>query len=132
MQCGEGFRCETSIYKHVSRSCVIHQDKNFINVILYHCRTLNPSLGIMKFESDSDAIGMPVFADSLQVSPAGQRATVVVVSLNRRFLYVSRNYAKNFDQYQTPTVDFDPTEELYLSSFNPQHMVVRSRTGEVC
>lgn len=95
------------------------------------CRTLNANIGIMKFESDPDAIGMPVMADSLQVSPAGQRATVVVVSLNRQFLYVSRNYAKDFDRYKSPTVNFDPTEELYLSSFNPQHMVVRSRSGEV-
>ena len=95
-------------------------------------RTLNPSLGIMKFESDSKAIGVPVFADSLQVSPAGNRATVVVVSLNRRYLYVSRDYAHTFDQYKTPTVNFDPTEELYLSSVNPQYMVMRSQAGEVC
>lgn len=100
-----------------------------INVIVLS--TFNPSLGIMKFESNNKAIGVPVFADSLQVSPAGNRATVVVVSLNRRYLYVSRDYAKTFDQYKTPTVDFNPTEELYLSNFNPQHMVVRSQSGEV-
>lgn len=98
----------------------------------YVSRTLNSNLGIMKFESDSDTISVPVFADSLQVSPAGQRATVVVVSLNRQFLYVSRDYAKTFDQCNSPTVNFDPTEELYLSNFNPQHMVIRSQSGEVC
>ena len=74
---------------------------------------------------------MPVMADSLQVSSAGNRATVVVVALNRRFIFVSRDYGKNFDKYKTPTVEFDPTEELYLSGFNPRHMVIRSYDGKV-
>lgn len=95
------------------------------------CRMLKPNIGIVTFQSSHDAIGMPVMPDSLQVSPAGNRATVVVVALNRRFLFVSRDYGKNFDKYGTPVVDFDPTEELYLSGSNPQHMVIRSRSGEV-
>lgn len=95
------------------------------------CRMYKASIGIMKFEADHDAIGVPVMADSLQVSPAGQRATVVVVSLDRQSVLVSRDYGKNFNQYKAPTVNFDPTEELYLSSSNPRHMVIRSRSGEV-
>jgi hypothetical protein len=95
------------------------------------CRSLKSAIGIVTFHDDHKAIAMPVMADSLQVSPAGNRATVVVVALNRRFLFVSRDYGKNFDKYKTPTVNFDPTEELYLSGFNPQHMVVRSMEGEV-
>lgn len=85
----------------------------------------------MNFQGDHDAIKVPVMPDSLQVSPAGQRATVVVVSLNKRFIYVSRDYGKTFDQYDTPTVNFEPSDELYLSAFNPQHMVIRSQSGEV-
>ena len=95
------------------------------------CSTLKPSIGIVTFQAKHDAIGLPVMPDSLQVSPAGLRATVVVVALNRLFLFVSRDYGNTFDQYKTPTPNFDPTEELYLSSSNPRHMVVRSLAGEV-
>ena len=94
-------------------------------------RTLKTSIGIVTFAADHNAIKLPVQPDSLQVSPAGNRATVVVVSFNKKFLFVSRDYARHFDQYGTPTVNFDPTEELYLSSYNPQHMVIRSLSGEV-
>ena len=42
------------------------------------------------------------------------------------------DFGKNkWNRYNTPVVDFDPTEELYLSSFHPQHMVVCSQRGEV-
>ncbi len=85
----------------------------------------------MKFEADHDAISIPVMPDSLQVSPAGERATVVVVSLNRHYVFVSRDYGNHFDRFNTPTTNFDPTDELYLSNFNPQHMVIRSKSGEV-
>ena len=85
----------------------------------------------MKFEADRDAISDPVMPDSLQVSPAGQRATVVVVSLNRRYLFVSRDFGNHFDRYSTPTTDFDPTDDLYLSNLNPRHLVLRSHSGEV-
>lgn len=85
----------------------------------------------MKFEADHAAISMPVMPDSLQVSPAGDRATVVVVSLNRRYVFVSRDYGYHFDRYDTPTTNFNPTDELYLSNFNPRHMVIRSQSGEV-
>ena len=95
------------------------------------CRNLKQSIGIITFKSDHEAIKIPVMPDSLQVSPAGDRSTVVVVSLNRMFLYVSRDFGKKWNRYNTPVVDFDPTEELYLSSFHPQHMVVRSQGGEV-
>lgn len=70
-------------------------------------------------------------ADSLQVSPAGNRATVVVVSLNLFYIFVSRDFGQTWDKYSSPTVDFNPTEELYLSRTNPQHMVIRSQLGEV-
>lgn len=95
------------------------------------CRILKPGIGIVTFQASHDAIELPVMADSLQVSPAGLRATVVVVALDRRFLFVSRDYGNNFDKYKTPVVEFDPTTELYLSGFNPQHMVIRSLSGEV-
>ena len=102
-----------------------------VMILIFISRTLKASIGIMKFEADHDAITMPVMPDSLQVSPAGNRATVVVVSLNRRYLFVSRDYGNHFDQYDTPTPNFDPSNELYLSNFNPRHMVIRSRSGEV-
>ena len=98
-------------------------------VVIY--RTLKPSIGIFTFKSDAKGISEPVMADTLQVSPAGNRATVLVVSLNRRFLYVSRDYGQNWDKYDTPTVDFDPVEELYMSNYNPRHMVIRSDLKEV-
>ena len=46
------------------------------------CRNLKQSIGITTFKDDREAIKMPVMPDSLQVSPAGDRSTVVVVSLN--------------------------------------------------
>ena len=100
-------------------------------LLVVPCRALKPSIGIVTFQADHHAISLPVMPDSLQVSPAGLRATVVVVALNRLFLFVSRDFGKTFDQLKTPTVNFDPTEELYLSALNPQHMVIRSLSGEV-
>ena len=70
-------------------------------------------------------------ADSLQVSPAGNRAIVVVVSLNKRYIHVSKDYAKTWNRYNSPTSRFDSSSELYLSGFNPQHMVIRGEMGEV-
>ncbi len=99
--------------------------------ILRPYRTLKPSIGIFTFKSDIKSMSEPVMADTLQVSPAGNRATVLVVSLNRRFLYVSRDYGQNWDKYNSPTVNFDPVEELYMSDFDPRQIVIRSNFEEV-
>ena len=94
------------------------------------CRTYK-SIGIFTFKQDETSIQVPVMPDTLQVSPAGDRTTVVVVSLNRRYLFVSRDFGRTWNRYKTPTQNFNPTDELYLSGRNPQHMVIRSRSGEV-
>ena len=65
------------------------------------------------------------------MSPAGTMETVIVVSRDKRFVYVSRNYGKTWDRFKSPTLNFDPTKEIYLSSFSPMNMVIRSNAGEV-
>lgn len=101
-----------------------------LHVLIYFCSTPT-SYGIFKFKPDASSISGPVMPDSLQVSPAGNKATVVVVSLNKRFIHISRDYGKTWDKHISPTSYFDPTNEFYLSGFNPQHMVIRGSTGEV-
>lgn len=70
-------------------------------------------------------------ADSLQVSPAGNKATIVVISLNKEYIHVSKDYGKIWGRYNTPTNRFDTSSDLYLSNFDPQHMVIRGVMGEV-
>lgn len=89
------------------------------------------SVGVFRFKQDSSSIGTTVYPDSLQVSPVTPRSLVVVVSYDRRFLYVSRDYGRTWTKYQTPSMNFDPAEELHLSNSNPLHMVLLDRDGMV-
>ena len=57
--------------------------------------------------------------------------TVIVVSYSQHYIFVSRNYGVDWDQYITPTTDFDPTGSLYLSERDPRHLVIKSRGGDV-
>lgn len=88
-------------------------------------------MGVFHFKQDSSSISTTVYPDSLQVSPVGDRSFVVVVSFDKRFLYVSRDFGKTWSRYETPTTRFDPAEELYLSNHNPQHMVIHSVDNQV-
>ena len=97
---------------------------------LASCRTPT-AYGIFRFKPDSNSISSSVMPDTLQVSPAGNMATVVVVSLDKMYVYVSRNFGQTWDRFNSPTTNFDPSKELYLSTFNPLNMVIRSRAGEV-
>ena len=94
------------------------------------CREVKKGLGIFEFDNDNSAIKSTVSPDSLQVSPAGFN-TVVVVSYSQHLLFVSRDYGKEWDQRNTPTIDFDPKSGLFLSKRNPMHMVIHSRNGDV-
>ena len=89
------------------------------------------SVGVFRFKQDSSSIGTTVYPDSLQVSPVTPRSLVVVVSYDRGFLYVSRDYGRTWTRYRTPTMNFDPAEELHLSNSNPLHMVILDRDGMV-
>lgn len=90
------------------------------------------SVGVFRFKQDSSSISSTVYPDSLQVSPVGSRSLVVVVSYDKRHLFVSRDYGRTWTRYETPTANFDPTEELHLSNMNPQHMVILSLDNMVC
>lgn len=94
------------------------------------CR-MPTSYGIFKFKQDQYSISSTVMPDTLQVSPAGDMATVVVVSLDKMFVYVSRNFGQSWDRFKSPTSNFDPTKDLYLSNFSPLNMVILSNMGEV-
>lgn len=89
------------------------------------------SVGVFRFKQDSSSIGTTVYPDSLQVSPVTPRSLVVVVSYDKRFLYVSREYGRTWTRYQTPSMNFDPAEEFHLSNSNPLHMVILDRDGMV-
>ena len=93
---------------------------------------IKSSVGLFHFTPDSSLIATTVYPNSLQTSPADDRRTVVVVSMNRQFIFVSRTAGDTWDMYKTPSSDFDPEEELYLSSRDPRHMIVRSNKGTVC
>lgn len=90
-----------------------------------------PSVGVFRFKQDSSSIAMTVYPDSLQVSPVGDRSLVVVVSYDKRFLFVSRDSGRTWRRSETPTSTFDPVEELHLSNTNPQHMVLLNEDGLV-
>lgn len=89
------------------------------------------SVGVFRFKQDSSSISSTVYPDSLQVSPVGDHSLVVVVSYDRRYLYVSRDFGRTWTRYETPTTVFDPTEELHLSNANPLHMVLLSQDHKV-
>ncbi len=89
------------------------------------------SVGVFRFKQDSSSIGTTVYPDSLQVSPVTPRSLVVVVSYDKRFLYVSRDYGRTWTRYQTPATNFDPAEEFHLSNNNPLHMAILDRDGMV-
>ena len=89
------------------------------------------SVGVFRFKQDSSSITTTVYPDSLQVSPVTPRSLVVVVSYDRRYLYVSRAYGRTWTKYETPSANFDPAEELHLSNSNPLHMALLDRNGKV-
>ena len=89
------------------------------------------SVGIFRFNQDSTSIATTVYPDSLQVSPVGDRSLVVVVSYDKQYLYVSRDYGQTWGRSNTPSSMFDPVEELHLSNTNPLHMVILTQDGLV-
>ena len=89
------------------------------------------SVGVFRFKQDSSSISTTVYPDSLQVSPVNPRSLVVVVSYDKRYIYVSRDYGATWTKYQTPSANFDPAEELHLSNHNPLHMIILDQEGKV-
>ncbi|XP_064400259.1 sortilin-like [Halichondria panicea] len=89
------------------------------------------SLGIFQFTDDTRSIKATVYPDSLQVSSVEPHDTVIVVSYSHHLIFVSRNYGVNWDQYTTPTTDFDPVGSLYMSKQDPRHLMIKSRGGDL-
>ena len=102
-----------------------------LQIFLFSHREVKKGLGIFQFNDDTEAIKSTVFPDSLRVSSVEPHSVVIVVSYSHLFLFVSRNYGKDWDRYTLPTMDFDPVGSLFLSERDPQHMVIHSRGGDV-
>ncbi len=94
-------------------------------------REVRKGLGIFQFTADTKSIKSTVYPDSLQVSSVEPRDTVIMVSYSHHLIFVSRNYGVTWDQYTTPTTDFDPLDSLYLSKQDPRHLMIKSRGGDV-
>lgn len=94
-------------------------------------REVKKGLGIFQFTADDTSLKSTVHPESLQVSKVAPRNTVVVVSYTQHYIFVSRNYGRDWDQYVTPTTQFDPSGSLYLSEKDPRHLVIKSRSGDV-
>ena len=116
---------------YVQEILIVASDKSTSGQSTVWIGQLVESVGVFRFKQDSSSIITTVYPDSLQVSPVTPRSLVVVVSYDRGYLYVSRDYGRTWTKYQTPSMNFDPAEELHLSNKNPLHMVLLDRDGMV-
>ena len=110
---------------------IVASDKSVVGQSTVWYGKVLESVGVFRFKQDSSSITTTVYPDSLQVSPVGDRSLVVVVSYDKRYLYVSRDYGRTWTRSDTPSSSFDPVEELHLSNTNPLHMVLLTQDGLV-
>lgn len=88
-------------------------------------------VGLFTFTPVPNAIAKPVAPDTLQVSPADDRRTAVVVSHDRHSVFVSRDTGQTWDEYSTPASEFNPSHDLYLSRHDPRNMALLTEQREL-
>ncbi|CAI7994086.1 Sortilin [Geodia barretti] len=85
------------------------------------------SYGIFSFSPHPNLIPGAVAPSSLQVAPASHRRAIVV-SKDKKAMFVTSNGGKTWVKVLLPSSGFDVTDDLYISEVSPDHMILAAGT----
>ena len=85
------------------------------------------SYGIFSFSPHPNLIPGAVAPSPLQGAPASHRRAIVV-SKDKKAMFVTSNGGKTWVKVLLPSSGFDVTDDLYISEVSPDHMILAAGT----